>query len=179
MKGITKLALFLVALVGILQSLIVLAYFWPLRPLNTWLNRYATITRWSIIGMSAVVCGLCAVLLLIAVFRRSTVNELIIKNDRGHIQLSKTAIEKGIAALIVAKCPVRSVDVALKMHRNFVGSARVTISLVDQQQVTNIGQSIENTVKARLHELLDLDVKRVDVKILSPQQLRQQSAKVL
>ena len=178
MRGITKIALFIIALIGLGQSLLVAAYLWPLPPVDSWLDIYWPTSRWVMLGMSAVVFATFVVLLLLALFRRSTVSDLVIQNQQGQLKLSRQAIESSVAKAIVTEYPVRHADVAVKLTRDNVAHATVSASLADETGMADLGKAIEDTVKQRLHNLLGVEVKKVTVKILPQRQLNR-TARVL
>ncbi|WP_127848745.1 alkaline shock response membrane anchor protein AmaP [Lacticaseibacillus hulanensis] len=179
MRSVVKFGLGLVAVIGLLQALLVAAYVWPVVPIDTWLDNYWVITRWILLGMTAVVFATFLVLLLIAVLRRTTTDQLVIKHDRGSIKLSRRAIESSVAKAVAAEYPVRSVDVDVKMHKKQVARAEVTTALTTSAAALDVGKAIEATVKTHLRELLGVDVAQVMVKIIPQKQMDKSVARVV
>ena len=97
MKPITKVLFGIVAICGLLQSIGFGLLLWPNREFTRFYVQQAGWLRPVMIGLTGLVILAFAIMLLVAIFRRSTANALILAGDDGDLTLDKSAIENTVA----------------------------------------------------------------------------------
>ncbi|WP_155287095.1 alkaline shock response membrane anchor protein AmaP [Lacticaseibacillus zhaodongensis] len=164
MRPSTKVILALVAILVLLQAAVVTAVVWPL----TSISNLSLIWEWLrivVLALTAVVAVVGLGLLGVALLRRSSSRDLHIKTDRGELVLSKQAVEKSVAAAVASEHDVKDVQADVKLRRNEVTRAKVTVSQWQVADAQNLGQTIESTVRDELAATLGVPVRRVRIRI--------------
>lgn len=165
MRPITKALLGLVAVIGIGQSLAVMALTWPLPGARAWWLHYFQPLHWVLFGLAAFVGLTFVILLLTAVFTRSTTSKLVLTNDRGTLSVSKQAVENAVAKAVVATHPVKGVTVAATMHKSQIKKAAIEAYSIDPNDLRGQAEEIERTAQAKLERLLGVPVKHLSVRL--------------
>ncbi|KRM87257.1 alkaline shock response membrane anchor protein AmaP [Lacticaseibacillus thailandensis] len=178
MRPLTKLGLGLIAIVGLATTAAFAATLWPVPNL---LALYTTQTNWLrplLLGMVAVTAVTFVVMLLMAIFRRSTTQRLALATPNGQLTMDRQAVEHAIAKAVAANHPVRDADVTVTMHERSVHHVAVDATPLQRQQLATLATGIEQTVKDVLANTLGVPVQRVSIH-LTPVNARQRPAKVL
>ncbi|WP_164512054.1 alkaline shock response membrane anchor protein AmaP [Lacticaseibacillus daqingensis] len=180
MRPITKAGLSLVALIGIGQALLIAALLWPITPVVTAYRTGGPAMRWLALGLTAGVALVFVVMLLVALFRQSTTNQLVLTDDRGTLSLSRQALENAVAKAIIDAHPVKGVAVTVKLHaRQQAATVDVVADSLSHTDLAAEGQRIEATAKHKAAETLGVPVKRVRVSMHPANQAGKRRARVL
>lgn len=180
MKPITKAGLALVAIVGIAQALLTAALLWPLRPVVAVYVASGQVSRWIMLGLTAVACLTFIVILLVALLRHSTTNQLVMPGAQGNLSMSRQAVENTVAKAIATDHPVKSVDVSVTMNQR-KQSAKVNVEAYSLRNSDLIaeGKRIEETVKRKITDILGVPVAQVKVKLHTADQAPSNVSRVL
>lgn len=180
MRPITKIALSIVAILGILQALLVAAISWPLDPFATWLLASNQYLRWGLLGLTAVVLLTFIVMLLVALLRRSTTTHLTVKSDQGNLSLSRQAVANTVAKAVAREHPVKNVNVDVKMlKRKQAAKVFVEANSLNDRDLTQEAARIEATAKQKLTQTLGIATKSVQVTLHPATATSNNAAKVL
>ncbi|ANK61619.1 alkaline shock response membrane anchor protein AmaP [Loigolactobacillus backii] len=169
MRGRTKGALLLLSLLGILQTVWFTALIYPLPYLSNeiiqWQNTYDWV-RW--IGLIlGIISGLIFLgLLLIALFRRQTTNQLTYQTDRGQLNINQKSVEKSVQYAVASKHNARNVSATVRLNkRKKTATALVEAVTSDTKNLVHESQQIEQTVSKTLSASLGVPVKKVTVNL--------------
>ncbi|MFD1393279.1 alkaline shock response membrane anchor protein AmaP [Lacticaseibacillus jixianensis] len=163
MRPITKALLGLVAVVGIVQSLAVMALTWPVTAVRAWLLLYWQPLHWVLFGLAAFVGLAFLIMLLAAVLTRSTTTNLVLANDRGDLSVSKQAVENAVAKSVAATHPVKGVAVAATMHKSAVKKAEIDAYSLEPTDLKAQAEAIKQTAHDKLEQMLGVPVKQIKV----------------
>ena len=81
--------------------------------------------RPTMIGLTGLVALVFLIMLLVAIFRRSTAQSLILAGEDGDLTLDKSAIENTVAKAVVAQHFAKSVAVAVSIRKKQVARMRI------------------------------------------------------
>ncbi|KRO17851.1 hypothetical protein IV56_GL001978 [Lacticaseibacillus saniviri JCM 17471 = DSM 24301] len=161
----------IVAVIGILQALLVGAMLWPVEPINRWLITYWSEMRMSLLVASAVVLVTFVVILLVALLRRSSVQDLTLSSNQGDVVISKRAIENMVSKTISSRHPVKNVVVDVDLYqRRSATKVKVDAHSLKQTELAEEGKRIEQTAKDKLAEVLGVPVKHATVHVHAAQE---------
>ncbi|WP_204122718.1 alkaline shock response membrane anchor protein AmaP [Lacticaseibacillus mingshuiensis] len=179
MRPLTKVALVLVALLGICQTLLIAAYFWPVAAVDTWLLDHWSISRILMLTLTSLVFIVFVAMLLVALFRRSIHQELVMTGDRGSLAISRQAVESAVAKAVAKEHAVKGVSVDVTMHKKEAAKVMVEAISMSGQSLAAQGQRIEETARAKVVQLLGTEVKKVKVHLMPVSQAPRGTARVL
>jgi len=92
MRPITKIMLGIIAVGGLLQSVGFGLLLWPSREFTRFYLQQVVWLRPTMIGLTGLVALVFLIMLLVAIFRRSTAQSLILAGEDGDLTLDKSAI---------------------------------------------------------------------------------------
>lgn len=165
MRPLTKALLGLVAVIGIVQALAVMALTWPLAGARSVLLFYWHPAHWVLFGLAAFVGLAFLIMLVVAMVRPSTSNKLVLANDRGALSVSKQAVENAVAKAVAAAHPVKGVTVDAKMHKTQVKQATIDAYSLESTDLKTQSEAIEATAQTKLERLLGVPVKKIKVNL--------------
>ncbi|KRN23540.1 alkaline shock response membrane anchor protein AmaP [Lacticaseibacillus camelliae] len=165
MRPLTKALLGLVAVIGIVQALAVMALTWPLAGVRAWLLVYWQPAHWVLFGLAAFVGITFLIMLLVAVLRPATTTKLTLASDQGDLSVSKRAVENTVAKAVAAEHPVKGVAVAATMHKSHVKQATIDAYSLDPTDLKAQAAGIEKTAQTKLEHLLGVPVKKIKVNL--------------
>jgi len=164
MRPITKFALGLIAVIGILQSLAVAAVIWPTIPIKVWILPIWPWLRITLLVGTAIVLAVFVVMLGVAIFRRSKRQDLTLEANQGSVVLSKQALEHKLVKTIASEHPVKDVAADISLYRkNAATKVVVDAYSLKGLDLAEEGKRIETTAQTVLTNLLGVPVKRVVV----------------
>ncbi|WP_203623389.1 alkaline shock response membrane anchor protein AmaP [Lacticaseibacillus sp. 866-1] len=179
MRPLTKAGLGMVAIIGLVQALAVMALTWPLAGVRTWLLLYWQPAHWVLFGLAAFVGLAFLIMLLVAVLRPSTTTKLVLANDRGDLSVSKQAVENAVAKAVAAAHPVKGVTVDAKMHKTQVKQATIDAYSLEPTNLKTQVEGIEATAQGKLERLLGVPVKKIKVNLHPGTKAPDNAARVL
>ena len=124
MRPITKIMLGIIAVGGLLQSVGFGLLLWPSREFTRFYLQQVVWLRPTMIGLTGLVALVFLIMLLVAIFRRSTARSLILAGEDGDLTLDKSAIENTVAKAVVAQHFAKSVAVAVSIRKKQVARMR-------------------------------------------------------
>ncbi|MDK7182144.1 alkaline shock response membrane anchor protein AmaP [Lacticaseibacillus rhamnosus] len=179
MKPITKVLFGIVAICGLLQSIGFGLLLWPNREFTRFYVQQAGWLRPVMIGLTGLVILAFAIMLLVAIFRRSTANALILAGDDGDLTLDKSAIENTVAKAIVDRHFAKSVDVDVSIRKKQVARMRIEAFSGNVKELKQEAQAIEETARQKLQACLGVPVKHVRVHLLPATKVKAKTARVI
>ena len=179
MKPITKGLFGLVAVCGLLQSVGFGLLLWSNRDFTRFYLQQAVWLRPLMIGLTGLVLLVFLIMLLVAIFRRSTANALILAGDDGDLTLDKSAIENTVAKAIVARHFAKSVDVDVSIRKKQVARMRIAAFSGNGKELKQEAKQIEETARQKLQECLGVPVKHVRVQLLPATKVKAKTARVI
>jgi len=179
MKPITKVLFGIVAICGLLQSIGFGLLLWPNREFTRFYVQQAGWLRPVMIGLTGLVILVFVIMLLVAIFRRSTANALILAGDDGDLTLDKSAIENTVAKAIVDRHFAKSVDVDVSIRKKQVARMRIEAFSGNVKELKQEAQRIEETARQKLQACLGVPVKHVRVHLLPATKVKAKTARVI
>jgi len=166
----SRLMIWIVSLIGIAQSVWLVGLVIPIDYLSPVVTQtIQTDTPWMMIGaaiVSAVVALVSLMMLITAIFAPRKADQLRFESPHGRLSISKSAVEKILQNRIMTQNNVNHVTVKLRLRtRNRV--VRVSVNAVDKlnQDLVKLGEAIQNNVVDEIQQLMDVEVKKVRVKV--------------
>ena len=179
MKPLTKVLIGIVAVCGLIQSIGFGLLLWPSREFTRFYLQHVIWLRATMLGLTALVTLVFIVMLLVAVFRRSTANALILAGEDGDLTLDKSAIENTVAKAIVAQHFAKSVDVGVSIRKKQVARMRIEAFSGNAKDLKQEAQRIEETAREKLQACLGIPVKHVRVHLLPITKVKARTARVI
>lgn len=170
MNRFTKFLICLVSLVGIIQSGWLLGIVIPIDHVSrVLLPSVQTQATWIwVLGIviSLIVTLVGIVGIAIAIFAPRKADRLRFNSPNGKLSISKPAVEKILRNAIMEQGNVNDVTVKLKLRtKNRVATVHVTAVDKLNHDLVKLGEDIQTIVIDQVHRLMDVDVKKVKVKV--------------
>lgn len=171
MNKFMKFLLWIAGVLLILQTVWFIGFVMPVDYLSPMVNKtLQTGSVWilSAAGVIGVVVGIVGLLLIVtAVCAPKKADQLRFNSSNGRLSISKSAVEKILQNTVLEEGNVNDAKVKLHLRtRNRV--ARVSVTAVDRanQDLLKLGETIQEVVLNQLHQLMDVEVKKVRVKVI-------------
>ncbi|MGF2384125.1 alkaline shock response membrane anchor protein AmaP [Lentilactobacillus otakiensis] len=170
MNRFTKFLIWVVGLIGIVQSAWLVGLVVPIDHVSSTIGKTAQTGTPSIlvtaIAISVIVALVSLIMIITAICTPRKADQLRFKSSNGRLTISKSAIEKILQNRIMEQGNVNDVKVKLRLRtKNRV--ARVTVTAVDKlnQDLVQLGEEIQTIVTKQVQQLMDVEVKKVRVKV--------------
>lgn len=170
MNRFSKFLIWIVGLVGLVQSVWMVALVVPIDYVSPTVMKTAqTGTPWILvtaITISAVVALASLTMIITAICTPKKADQLRFESPNGRLSISKSAIEKILRNSIIEQGAVNDVKVKLRLRtKNRV--ARVSVTAVDKMNhdLVKLGEEIQTIVTEKIQQLMDVEVKKVRVKV--------------
>lgn len=163
MRLITKIILAIVAVIGIIEALVVAAFWWPIPWIRLGLLRYAPVSRVGILTLAGIVFAASLILLLVALLRRTRQPKLSVERDRGRVSVSQQAVENAVARAVKTEHNVKDVDVQVALHQRDGARAKITADPRQPADLVELAKAIETTARQQLTNVLGVPAKHVAV----------------
>lgn len=179
MRPITKIMLGIIAVGGLLQSVGFGLLLWPSREFTRFYLQQVVWLRPTMIGLTGLVALVFLIMLLVAIFRRSTARSLILAGKDGDLTLDKSAIENTVAKAVVAQHFAKSVAVAVSIRKKQVARMRIEAFSGNSKDLKAEAKQIEETARQKLQACLGIPVKHVRVHLLPATKVKAKTARVI